>query len=102
MTTHLNLLADRAGDYPGLSSHFSGDGFSDMRFMVHALPASEFDSWAAHAHGAEPALDAEAYAQLERASSNVAVRTYGSVDPMLFEHIVQLAAPMSAAQTKEN
>jgi cytochrome o ubiquinol oxidase subunit 2 len=102
MTTHLNLMAERSGDYPGLSSHFSGDGFSDMRFIVHALPASEFDGWAEHAHGAGPALDAGAYAQLERASSDAAVQTYGSVDPMLFEHIVQLAAPPAAAQTKEN
>src|SRR5476651_2499431 len=30
MTTHLNLLATNAGDYPGFSSNFSGDGFSDM------------------------------------------------------------------------
>jgi cytochrome o ubiquinol oxidase subunit 2 len=102
MTTHLNLMAERSGDYPGLSSHFSGDGFSDMRFIVHALPASEFDGWVEHAHGAGPALDAVAYTQLERTSSNVAVQTYGSVDPMLFEHIVQLAAPPAAAQTKEN
>src|SRR5580692_5509846 len=29
MTTHLNLLAAQPGDYPGFSSHFSGDGFSD-------------------------------------------------------------------------
>jgi cytochrome o ubiquinol oxidase subunit 2 len=102
MTTHLNLMAERSGDYPGLSSHFSGDGFSDMRFIVHALPASAFDSWVAHANGSGPALDAEAYAQLARASSNAAVQTYGSVDPMLFEHIVQLAAPPAASQTKEN
>jgi len=47
MTTHLNLLAERAGDYPGFSSHFSGDGFPDMRFMVHALPAQDFANWAA-------------------------------------------------------
>ena len=38
MTTQLNLLADRPGDYPGLSANFSGDGFSDMRFLVHAVP----------------------------------------------------------------
>ena len=28
MTTRLNLQADRTGVYDGLSSHFSGDGFS--------------------------------------------------------------------------
>src|SRR5262249_20073388 len=32
MATHLNLLADKPGEYIGFSSNFSGDGFSDMRF----------------------------------------------------------------------
>src|SRR5208282_2731073 len=31
MTTHLNLLADRPGEFPGISANFSGDGFADMR-----------------------------------------------------------------------
>ena len=39
MTTRLNLMADAPGDFPGLSSNFSGDGFSDMRFVVHAVSA---------------------------------------------------------------
>ena len=43
MATHLNLLADRPGEYPGISANFSGDGFSDMRFTVKpsrtAIPA---------------------------------------------------------------
>jgi cytochrome o ubiquinol oxidase subunit II len=42
MTTRLNLLADRPAEYPGLSSHFSGDGFSDMHFIVHAVSSSDF------------------------------------------------------------
>ena len=32
MTTQLNLQADKAGTYDGLSAQFSGDGFSDMHF----------------------------------------------------------------------
>jgi hypothetical protein len=32
MTTELYLQADHPGIYPGLSAHFSGDGFSDMAF----------------------------------------------------------------------
>src|ERR1700749_2490408 len=31
MTTHLNLLAAVAGDYPGFSANLSGDGFSETR-----------------------------------------------------------------------
>ena len=45
MTTQLNLQADEAGLYKGFSAQFSGDGFSDMRFEVSALPADQFARW---------------------------------------------------------
>src|SRR6202008_1632343 len=47
MTTHLNLLADSPGEYPGFSAIFSGDGFSDMRFIAKAVPADDFPTWVA-------------------------------------------------------
>jgi len=47
MTTHLNLLADNIGEYPGFSANFSGDGFPEMRFVVKAVPAGDFDAWLA-------------------------------------------------------
>jgi cytochrome o ubiquinol oxidase subunit II len=96
MTTHVNLLADSPGDYPGLSSHFSGDGFSDMRFVVHAVHATDFAAWVDRTRAAAPALDLTAYEQLEQPSSHLPAKTYGSVEPMLFDHILQLAAPMGA------
>jgi len=37
MRTQLNLRADRQGTFHGQSSHYSGDGFSDMHFDVHAV-----------------------------------------------------------------
>jgi cytochrome o ubiquinol oxidase subunit 2 len=89
MTTRLNLLAERPGDYPGLSANFSGDGFSDMRFLVHVVPASEFSSWRAHAASEGPVLNAEAYSQLARTAVNTQMQTYRSVEPTLFERIVQ-------------
>src|SRR5437868_5165505 len=52
MTTHLNLLADQPGEYPGISANFSGDGFADMHFIVKAMAASDFDGWVATARGA--------------------------------------------------
>jgi cytochrome o ubiquinol oxidase subunit II len=87
MTTRLNLLAEHAGDYPGLSSNFSGDGFSDMRFVVHAVPAAGFSSWIARSQGEGERLDAGAYSRMARTGSDVSVKTYGSVAPGLFEHI---------------
>jgi cytochrome o ubiquinol oxidase subunit 2 len=102
MTTRLNLMADHPGDYPGLSAHFSGDGFSDMRFMVHAVPESEFSSWLARTQGEATALDADTYSQLARAGSNTPTQTYSGVDPMLFEHIVQTTAQPLAAPRQED
>ena len=45
MTTQLNLRADEPGTFLGESSHFSGDGFSDMHFDVRAERADQFATW---------------------------------------------------------
>lgn len=82
MTTRLNLQADRPGSYVGQSSHFSGDGFSGMRFRVVAVPAERFQAWSAAAHGNGATLDARAYADLARQSSYVAPVAYGAVTPV--------------------
>jgi cytochrome o ubiquinol oxidase subunit 2 len=103
MTTRLNLLAERSGDYPGLSANFSGDGFSDMRFLVHVVPASEFSSWRTRATDEGAVLNADAYLQLARAAGNTQIQTYRSVDPNLFDRIVQQngAAEPGASTSKE-
>jgi len=88
MTTHLNLLADKPGDYRGLSSNFSGDGFSDMQFVAKAVPAGDFDAWVEQVRGSGPALDDAGYAALAKPSKGVPPTTYRSVEPGLFEHII--------------
>ena len=89
MTTHLNLRADEVGDYPGISSHYSGDGFSDMRFVVHAVSPADYRQWLESTHGEPKVLDDASYADLARSSSNVAPLRYGKVDSMMLEHILQ-------------
>jgi cytochrome o ubiquinol oxidase subunit II len=102
MTTRVNLLADRPGDYPGLSANFSGDGFSDMRFLVHAVAAADFEIWLAHTRGEGRTLDADAYSQLVPAGSGTPVQTYRSVDPDLFERIVHPSGQLTAAPRMEH
>src|SRR5215204_4116986 len=68
MRTQLNLRADAAGTFRGLSSHYSGDGFSDMHFEVQAVPPERFDEWIEATRKAGPTLDAESYAALARQS----------------------------------
>jgi cytochrome o ubiquinol oxidase subunit 2 len=92
MTTHLNLLADKPGEYPGISAMFSGDGFSDMRFIAKAVPAGDFEAWVARVRGAGSALDDAAYTQLAKPSKAVPPTTYRSVEPNMFEHIIEQTA----------
>ena len=92
MTTHLNLLADKPGEYPGLSANFSGDGFADMRFTVKAVPAGDFAGWVAQVRGSGSALDIPGYAELAKPSQAVPPTTYRAVDPELFERIVDQTA----------
>ena len=87
MVTQLELQADDAGTYRGLSAQYSGKGFSDMRFAVHAVSAGEFAQWAKAAQGSGPVLDAHAYAELAKPSASVAPFTYGAVTPLLFDAI---------------
>ena len=89
MTTHLNLLADHPGEYPGFSAMFSGDGFSDMRFIAKAVPAGDFDAWVKEVRGSGSALDNAAYAALAKPSKAVPPTTYRSVEPKLFERIIE-------------
>ena len=98
MTTHLNLLAEKPGEYPGFSANFSGDGFSEMRFVVKSLPTGDFNVWLEQARATGSALDDAGYAELAKPSKAVSPTTYRSVDPNLFERIVDetIAGPGKA------
>jgi cytochrome o ubiquinol oxidase subunit 2 len=89
MTTHLNLLADKPGEYPGFSANFSGDGFSEMRFIVRSVPAGEFDAWLEQVRGGRSVLDDAAYAELAKPSKAVPPTTYHAVERKLFERILE-------------
>jgi cytochrome o ubiquinol oxidase subunit II len=88
MITHLHLLADEPGEYPGFSANFSGDGFSGMRFIVKSVPAGAFNAWLEQARGAGSSLDDAGYAELAKPSQDVPPTTYRSVEPKLFERIL--------------
>jgi len=88
MTTHLNLLAEQPGEFPGFSANFSGDGFSEMRFVVKSVSAGDFNSWLERVRSTGSALDDAGYAELAKPSRAVPPTTYRSVEPKLFEHII--------------
>ncbi|OAS24758.1 cytochrome ubiquinol oxidase subunit II [Methylobacterium platani] len=93
MATRLNLEADREGTFRGLSTHLSGDGFSDMTFETRAVPGNAFAAWLGGAQGSTDTLDDDAYRALSRQSSNDPPKTYRLADDRLFDRIVAQALP---------
>jgi cytochrome o ubiquinol oxidase subunit 2 len=93
MTTRLNLQADKPGDYQGLSSHFSGDGFAGMSFAVHAVSEASFNNWAAQTGKTDRHLNADSYAALARPSTNEKPAAFRLDDPELFEAIATQKLP---------
>ena len=88
METKLHAVINKEGDYEGFSSHYSGEGFSHMRFRFHALSDEGFGRWIEQARADGKALTRAEYLQLEVPSSREPARLYASVDPGLFDAVV--------------
>lgn len=87
MTTQLNLQADEAGTYQGLSAQFSGPGFSDMRFTLVATSDEQYASWLAEVRARGGVLDAATFTQLARPTKGGGEFTYGAVAEDPFDTI---------------
>jgi len=93
MTTQLNLMADRPGNFRGLSSHFNGDGFARMHFTLAAVEPAQFAAWVSRARDDGPVLNAASYRALSRQSLDVTPFTFRAADPGLFSDIVTQTLP---------
>jgi cytochrome o ubiquinol oxidase subunit 2 len=92
MVTQLYLQADDVGDYYGRSAQFSGDGFPDMQFTVHAVSQPDFADWVTRVQQAGPVLDHAGYASLSRRDTT-APFTYRRIDPALFHAVATQRIP---------
>lgn len=67
MSTRLHLIANRTGEFRGVSSNISGEGFADMKFKVRSIDSAAFTTWVADTKSHEP-LSIAAYDQLHAPS----------------------------------
>ncbi|MBN8898662.1 MAG: cytochrome ubiquinol oxidase subunit II, partial [Rhodospirillales bacterium] len=93
MVTQLWLQADKTADLPGLSAQYSGDGFSDMGFVVHAVPQQDFEAWVAKTRNNGPTLDPKSYGQLAVQSRVAKPFTYGAVESAIFNAVAMQHLP---------
>ena len=90
METKLHAVINKAGEYEGLSSNYSGDGFSHMRFKFHGVDQAGFDAWVAQVKQNGTALNRDAYLKLEKPSVKEPVRYYASVDNGLYDAVLNM------------
>lgn len=88
MSTHLNVLTDKMGNYAGSSANISGKGFAGMKFTAHASSETEFNNWVKTTQQASGNLSLANYDLLAKPSSDAPVTTYGSVDHNLYDTII--------------
>jgi cytochrome o ubiquinol oxidase subunit 2 len=88
MRTQLNLIANAPGTYAGMSSAFSGPGFSDMHFETIVTGKDDFNAWIARAKQSPLSLDKATYQALVKPSEKNPVAIYAKVSPDLFNEVV--------------
>ncbi|WP_168394923.1 cytochrome o ubiquinol oxidase subunit II [Erwinia amylovora] len=90
MQTKLHLIANEAGTFDGISSSFSGSGFSGMKFKAIATPdEATFDQWVAKAkQSPDTLMTMDDFTKLAAPSENHPVEFFSSVKPELFKDII--------------
>jgi cytochrome o ubiquinol oxidase subunit 2 len=90
MQTKLHLIADEAGTYDGISSNYSGKGFSGMKFKAIATPdMNTFNQWVAKAKQSPEVMnDMTAYEKLATPSEYNKVEYFSAVKPDLFKDVI--------------
>lgn len=89
MENRLHLMASEEGVYSGFSANYSGFGFSGMKFNAIATSEQGFEQWLAKVKAAANPLDDETFAKLREKSKDVKPVYYSSVNPLLFNNIIE-------------
>ena len=90
METKLSVVANKTGNFNGMSSHYSGAGFSHMNFGAHGVTQQAFDQWVSKAKASGSALDQNTYEQLQKPSEEVPVTLFSSFKPGLYDAILNM------------
>ncbi|NIG62198.1 MAG: cytochrome o ubiquinol oxidase subunit II [Serratia symbiotica] len=90
MQTKLNLIGNEAGEYAGISSSYSGRGFSGMKFTAIVTPTQcDFDHWVAKVKASPNNLIATSdFNTLAAPSENNPVAYFSIVKPNLFKETI--------------
>ncbi|WP_185984261.1 ubiquinol oxidase subunit II [Aureimonas mangrovi] len=90
MQTRLHGVLNNEGEYRGIAAHFSGRGFSGMRYPVHAVDDAAFDEWVETVRGSDDTLDRARYLEVAQPSENVPTMHFSGVEDDLYTAILNM------------
>lgn len=88
MSTKLHLIADKPGEYKGMSANISGAGFADMKFIAQATSSSDFEEWVKDIKSRQDTLDIASYTELAKPSRGNPDQTFWLKEDDLYNKIV--------------
>lgn len=89
MENRVNLLAHETGKLQGMSSMYSGYGFTGMHFDVHVTDRSEYNQWVQKVRNTGTPLNDDVFKeQVQPESRNVPVTYFNQADPGLYARII--------------
>lgn len=102
MVTTLHLNATKSGDYIGKNTNLSGEGYSDMDFVVKARSPQEFREWVESSVSSnEKILSLDMYAQLSKPKRDKSQLLFKDVESELFNGIVNKYMMPNESNSKE-
>ncbi|MCV2525017.1 MAG: ubiquinol oxidase subunit II [Candidatus Lightella neohaematopini] len=89
MCSRLNLIANKIGVYKGISSNFSGSGFSGMKFNIFVVNNNKFNLWINKVKSYKTKLTSFLdYKKLSLPSKFDSVKYFSEVDDKIFYYII--------------
>ncbi len=88
MQTQLHAVINEPGTFKGMSSHYSGAGFSGMNFPFFGMAQADFDAWIDKARSSGMVLDRDGYRELLKPSENVPAAHFRLGDDSLYHDIL--------------
>lgn len=89
MTTQLNIMADKTGEYVGRGAEINGEGYSGMTFLTKSTNQKKFEEWVEQVKQSQQHLDDDTYRQLVQPAINQSIILFSNVKKNLFDEVIQ-------------
>lgn len=90
METELNGVMNKPGTYEGLSSQYSGQGFSHMNFEMHVSDEAGFDAWVEKVRAEGHELNRDTYVELEEKSVAHPIEYFNNIQTGMWDKILNM------------